>query len=261
MHVPVPTARTRWLGALGVALLVAATTAPVGTSGPAPGAPVPPAVAVTREAQAHTRATLAAVPLHFETNRGQVDRQFDFTAAGAGYRVGLAADRATIVLTDRGHTSNTFRFVLDGARADAEPLALETLPGTTSYYRGNDPAQWQVGIATHARVRYAGVFDGIDVIYYGNQRACSTTSWSRQAPTRAASPSTSRAPSVCRSAPDGRLQMAVGDRVLEQGRPFTYQEVGGQRREVASRFVLDGTGVALRRRRLRSLAAAGHRSR
>ncbi len=38
---------------------------------------------------------------------------------------------------------------------------------------------------------------------------------------------------------DGRLLMAVGDRVVEQARPYTYQEIDGQRREVPSHFVVE----------------------
>ncbi len=231
------------LGGIGVALLLATTTH-VGTSGPTPGDASPVAVApVPGAAQARARASLAAVPLHFEANLGQVDRQFDFTAAGAGYRVGLSADRATIVLTDRDRTSRVLRFVLDGARADATPQALDTLPGTTSYYRGHDPAQWQTGVPTHRRVRYAGVFEGIDVIYYGNQQRLQYDFVvAPGADPRRIAFHVEGAERLAIGT-DGQLQISVGDRVLEQGRPFTYQEVGGQRREVTSRFVVDGTVV------------------
>ena len=34
----------------------------------------------------------------------------------------------------------------------------------------NDPAQWRSGVPTFARVRYTGVYPGIDLVYYGNQR-------------------------------------------------------------------------------------------
>ena len=37
--------------------------------------------------------------------------------------------------------------------------------------------------------------------------------------------------------------MSVGNRILEQARPFTYQQVDGVRREVPSHFVLDGNHV------------------
>ena len=61
------------------------------------------------------------------------------------------------------------RLTLAGARP-AEPEPLDVLPAVASYYRGNDPSQWVSGAAAHGRVLYAGVFDGIDVVYYGNQR-------------------------------------------------------------------------------------------
>jgi hypothetical protein len=163
--------RTGLFGGLVAIALAAISTTPVRTSGSAPELAPPRSPApLTQDRRDKAIETLAAVPLHFERNVGQVDRQFDFTAAGAGYRVGLAADQATIVLTDRDRTSNAFRFVLEGARGNAAGEPLDTLPGTASYYRGRNASDWQVGVSTHARVRYAGVFEGIDVVYYGNQQ-------------------------------------------------------------------------------------------
>ena len=163
--------RTGLLCGLVAVALAAISTTPVRTSGHTPDlAPPHSSAPLTPDRRARAIATMAAVPLHFERNVGQVDGQFDFTAAGAGYRVGLAADRATIVLTDRDRASSAFRFVLEGARTGATGEPLDTLPGTVSYYRGSNASGWQVGVTTHARVRYAGVFEGIDVVYYGNQQ-------------------------------------------------------------------------------------------
>ena len=38
-----------------------------------------------------------------------------------------------------------------------------------NYFIGNDPAQWHTNIPTFARVRYAEVYPGIDLVYYGKQ--------------------------------------------------------------------------------------------
>ena len=44
------------------------------------------------------------------------------------------------------------------------------LPGTSNYFIGGDPAKWRTNIPTYAKVRYPEVYNGIDLVYYGNQR-------------------------------------------------------------------------------------------
>src|SRR5262249_30987367 len=34
---------------------------------------------------------------------------------------------------------------------------------------GNDPLKWRTNVTTYARVKYANVYSGVDLFYYGNQ--------------------------------------------------------------------------------------------
>ena len=43
------------------------------------------------------------------------------------------------------------------------------MPGKSHYFIGNDPAKWRTNIPTFARVKYEGVYPGMDIVYYGNQ--------------------------------------------------------------------------------------------
>lgn len=45
----------------------------------------------------------------------------------------------------------------------------DELPGKINYLIGSDPTKWRTGIATYARVQYAHVYPGIDLVYYGTQ--------------------------------------------------------------------------------------------
>jgi hypothetical protein len=47
---------------------------------------------------------------------------------------------------------------------------VDQLPGTANYFIGNDPAKWRTSVPTYAKVKYAGIYPGIDLAYYGNQR-------------------------------------------------------------------------------------------
>src|SRR5206468_3596899 len=46
----------------------------------------------------------------------------------------------------------------------------EEKPGKINYLLGNDPAQWHPGLSTFGRVRVQGIYPGVDLVYYGNQR-------------------------------------------------------------------------------------------
>jgi hypothetical protein len=59
---------------------------------------------------------------------------------------------------------------LEGANPDPRIEGLEQLPATSNYFGGSDPAEWHTDIPSFTRVRYAQVYSGIDMVYYGNQR-------------------------------------------------------------------------------------------
>ena len=54
-----------------------------------------------------------------------------------------------------------FEVLLEGA-GPAQPTA-EGVGGTFNYYRGDDPSLWLEGIGSYQRVRYAGIYPGIDL--------------------------------------------------------------------------------------------------
>jgi hypothetical protein len=61
------------------------------------------------------------------------------------------------------------RLKLLGANPDAEISGADQLSGKVNYFRGSDPARWLTEIPTYARVRYANVYPGIDLVFYGNE--------------------------------------------------------------------------------------------
>ena len=65
--------------------------------------------------------------------------------------------------------AEVIRIELAGASAP-QPEGVEALPGRANYFLGSDPSRWRTGVPTYARVRYANVYPGVDLVYYGNQR-------------------------------------------------------------------------------------------
>src|SRR5207237_5312688 len=57
-----------------------------------------------------------------------------------------------------------------GGSPDAPAVGLRERSGRVNYLLGNDPSRWHTDVPTCGRVEYRGVYEGIDLAYYGNQR-------------------------------------------------------------------------------------------
>jgi hypothetical protein len=62
------------------------------------------------------------------------------------------------------------RMRLADGSAHARVVGLDELPGKSNYFIGNDPKKWRTNVPSYAQVKYEGVYPGVDLVYYGNQR-------------------------------------------------------------------------------------------
>ena len=85
----------------------------------------------------------------------------------------LSAEEALKVRSDAlnvhpGPTS-VVRMTFAGANQTPTVSGDEKLPGIVNYFIGNDPEHWRTNIPTYKKVQYENLYEGIDVVYYGNQ--------------------------------------------------------------------------------------------
>ena len=191
----------------------------------------------------------AELPLAFELNRGQSDGSVRFLARGAGMTA-FFTDTEVVMLLHRSRKPQgdrwqsreveqaVVRMKLLGANPPREARGLELLPGVSNYYLGNDPARWQTGVPQYRRVYYGGVYPGIDLVCYGNQR-------NLEYDFVVAPGADPRRVQVAWEGVDSQTLNPAGDLVLRtslgeivQKRPRVYQETGFGRVEVAARYVL-----------------------
>jgi hypothetical protein len=66
-------------------------------------------------------------------------------------------------------TPAVLRMSLAGSNPHAKVSGLEELPGKSNYFIGNDPKKWRTNVPTYGKVKYEGVYRGVDLVYYGNQ--------------------------------------------------------------------------------------------
>jgi Beta-propeller repeat/PKD domain len=107
------------------------------------------------------------LPLSFEANRGQANREVRFLSRRPGYTLFLTSSEAVLVA---GKSNNVARMKLNGSNRTPKVWGLDQLSGKSYYFIGNDPKKWQNAVPNYARVRYQAVYPGIDLIYHGTQR-------------------------------------------------------------------------------------------
>jgi uncharacterized repeat protein (TIGR01451 family) len=151
------------------------------------------------------RDALARVPMSFEVNRGQTAKQVQFLSRGSGYTLFLTRDAAVMALPVPAtkppqvkqqpssstpyplpHVASTqpassqhqralrneavLNMRIVGANPQADITGVGKQLAQTNYYIGNIPSQWRTNVPNYEKVRYAGVYPGVDLVYYGNQQ-------------------------------------------------------------------------------------------
>lgn len=213
-------------------------------SGPALGTDASPVGLASGADRPHARAAadarrLLAAP-RFEVNRGQFDEGVDFVARGVGYAVSLSPRGALIGLDAEGAEAGLRMSVL-GADARARGAALGRVAGRSNYLTGSDPRRWRRNVPSFERVRYRGVYPGIDMVYrsVGDRHLEYDFLVAPGAdPGAIALRFTGGSVSLDRN---GDLLVSARGATLREKRPFVYQRIDGVRRRVEGRYVL-GTG-------------------
>ena len=107
----------------------------------------------------------AEIPLSFEVNQGQATSEVKFLSRGNGYSIFLSSSETTLVSRDL-----VLHMKLAGANRLPHISGLNELPGRSNYFIGADPEKWHANVLNFASIRYAEVYSGVDLIYYGNNR-------------------------------------------------------------------------------------------
>ncbi len=189
-------------------------------------------------------------PISFEVNQGQTHDEVRFLARGAGYSLFLTATEVVfsllpttavspVVGDSEGVPSPTvIRTSLVGANRDPGMSAESRLAGASHYLTGKDPARWTRNVGRFGKVRYQGVYPGIDALYYGNQQEMeydflvSPHADPRQIRLRF------QGVDALHLDETGNLILSAGNTRLVHRKPIAYQEIDGQRRSVESRYRL-----------------------
>lgn len=186
-----------------------------------------------------------AVPLTFAANHGQVEEKVRFIGQLPGYTVWLAADEAVLALRSPGSAKaapvvEVVRLRWVGARPAPDIRGVQPVAARSNYLWGDNPAFWLTDVPHVARVRYEGLYDGIDLELYGTPAQLEYDFIiAPGADPRAIRMELAGARRV-RVTRSGDLELSLGRGTLLQRRPVAYQVIDGQRRPVEARFEVKG---------------------
>jgi hypothetical protein len=176
------------------------------------------------------------LPLVFEQNQGQTDPAVRYLGRASDYTLFLTGDGMVMSFRD---PASPVTMRVAGANPAARIQGEGELPGRSNYFAGSDPARWRHA-AQFSKVRYGGVYPGIDLVFYGSDRQIEYDF--------VIAPHADLA--EIRLAFSGVRHMAVdgsGDLLLDNGerqvrlvRPKVYQEVAGTHQDVAGKYLLLG---------------------
>jgi hypothetical protein len=210
----------------------------------------------TLKADTYKGEVCGRLPLAFEANQGQSDPRVRFLSRGDGYSLFLTDTEAVLALSkgragawhkepsrfarSKGGATKTdvVLMQLEGAKAGVRVSGFDKLPGTANYFIGNDPAKWRSGLPTYSKVLYAGVYPGVDLVYYGKQRQLEydfvVAPGADPKPIRLRF----RGSKKLSLSKDGDLTVAATNGEISFHKPVVYQEYDGRRLTVEGHFSL-----------------------
>jgi hypothetical protein len=199
-------------------------------------------------------------PLRFVENIGQIAEPVRYVSHGTGYELSLTQQDILLALNPtrrldlspthraaffrtrhaiREKTKSSFvRVHLANSNPKSKIAGMDSLPGRVDYFLGGDPARWRTNVPAFARVKYANVYPGIDLVFYGNQRQIEYDFIVAPGADPKAIDLRVEGARNLRVNARGDLLVHMSEGDVEFRKPVVYQESHGKRHAIASRYTL-----------------------
>jgi len=188
--------------------------------------------------------TFAGLPMTFEANEGQSDARVKFLSRGAGYTLFLTQQEAVLSLAQpaksRGQP-NVVRLKFAGSNGAAPIIGRDLLRANSNYFLGKDPKQWHTNVPNYAGAAYHGVYPGVDAIFHGSSKDLEFDFEVAPGADTGAIAIDVQGARRLRVDSQGDIALSIGSAgKVVLAKPRVYQDAGGQRREIAGKFVVRG---------------------
>jgi Beta-propeller repeat len=220
-------------------------------------------------------ASYGKLPMSFGPNRGQTDPRVRFLSRGQGYSLFLTPTQAVLMLREGDNRSrfanltnvrtrfiagrpnkkpisaneaepakfSVLRIRLVGANPNPKISGVDPLPGKANYFVGNDPKKWRTNVPNYAKVKYAKVYPGVDLVYYGDQHhleydfSLAPGANSQQIAVRF------HGAKRLRLDRNGDLVISTSGGELIEHKPLIYQDIDGIRHRIDGGYKLGNDGT------------------
>ncbi|HEX2386339.1 MAG TPA: SBBP repeat-containing protein, partial [Candidatus Binatia bacterium] len=199
------------------------------------------------------------MPVYFIENRGQIDgraayyirgkdKAIYFTSEGVAFSLSRAERDASGLLKRASYGSAPERWLLKldfvGAR-HVTPTGAEPTPARVSYFKGAKE-DWQTGVKTYAKLVYADLWPGIDLVYSGTSGRLKYEFVVKPGADPRRVRLAYRGASSLKLDDSGALEIATPAGSFRDDKPYAFQEIDGRRVEVAMAYKLDGESYGFR---------------
>ncbi|HUD98112.1 MAG TPA: SBBP repeat-containing protein [Bryobacteraceae bacterium] len=184
-----------------------------------------------------TAGNYGRAPLTFEW-RGANSPGLPFVAHLSGHVVGFGDSGAIFARSGSNRPEAVLQFA--GARPNVEARADGSPAGVANYLIGSRPEQWQTGLPLFERIKYTGLYPGIDLIYYGSGNRLEYDLFVAPGASWRSIRLAFRDAEAIQIDGDGNLRLRIGSAWITNGRPTIYQFFGTHRRPVSGHFVRRG---------------------
>lgn len=188
------------------------------------------------------QAKLTKLPLSFEANLGQADSQTQFLSRVPGMTLRVKPGEMTVTLNSIGKGGQgksqtaAVSMKLVNANRDGALVGEMEQPGKSNYLVGKNPKHWKTNIAHFARVRQAGVYPGIDLVYHGDHSSLEYDFVVAPGGDPAHIRLEFTGVTAVTVSDNGELRLKFTSGELIQRRPVVYQEIDGVRRVIESGY-------------------------
>src|SRR5215510_3103922 len=130
--------------------------------------------------------------------------------------------------------------------SNAQIAGEEIIPGTTNYLRGNDPSLWKTNIPCFSRLRYLGIYAGIDLVFYGRAGELEHDFVVAPGADPAQINLELKGAKAIRKLRNGDAVVDTNSGSFTFKKPFAYQGLGAERREIEVAFKLNGDHIGFK---------------
>ena len=129
---------------------------------------------------------------------------------------------------------------LPGSKTAESIQALEPQSTVSNYLYGSDPKRWMTGVKHYGRVSYSGVYPGVDLVYYGNQRQLEYDFVVAPGADPQQIMLSFAGPAKISVNESGDLVLSTPAGEVIQRKAIAYQEVASERQEVSAAYRVEG---------------------